>query len=153
LVGSTKVAINEPNTNVTLGILDTELRIRYLEIPATLKLRTGEIGTGSLGYFTYFGQIGANIGVPISARYDLVSTVPGTESIPDEKANKLINEVGVSLVLSAGAEYNLAQNTNLFLALWWNSGFTGTIKDVEGITSNDDKVTASYFGIRVGLMF
>jgi len=148
------------SSEVTLGSIVqnvAEYSIRYIEIPATLKLRTGEIGTGSLGYFTYFGQIGANLGVPIAARYDLTQNPPpsGFEPIENKKANKLIQEVGLGFVLSAGAEYNLAQNTNLLFALWFNSGFTGILKEVEGLdaTNNDDKVTASYLGIRVGLMF
>lgn len=156
ITGSTTVASDDVTTgNIVRNIAD--YTIRYLEIPATLKLRTGEIGTGSLGYFTYFGQIGANIGIPIASRYDWdIEPRPiDFVIVENEKANKLINEVGLGFVLSAGAEYNLAQNTNLLVALWWNSGFTGILKDVQGLpaANNDDKVTASYFGIRVGLMF
>ena len=153
LTGSTTAEDDATGTSIR-SVAD--YNVRYLEIPLTLKLRTGEIGTGSLGYFTYFGQIGVNLGAPISARYDLDENprpVP-YEEVSNEKANKQFNEVGAAFVLSAGAEYNLAQNTNLFLALWWNSGFTGALKEVQGFAdSNDDKVTASYFGIRVGLMF
>ena len=40
-------------------VVNSEVKLQYVELPITIKLKTNEIG-----YLTYFGQIGVNAGKP-----------------------------------------------------------------------------------------
>lgn len=154
-IGITNLPISTTILNSDNYTTTADYNIRYLEIPITIKLLTGEIGTGSAGYFKYFGQAGLNLAVPISARYDLISTDPALAMQENEKAIKLVQKVNLGLIIAAGAEYNVADQTSLYGAFWVNSGFTGVIKSVEGLDAgeNDDKVNLGYIGIKFGAMF
>src|SRR6185436_15972364 len=109
------------STNLTVV---TSPNLQYVELPLTLKLKTNEIG-----YMTYFLQVGVAPGVNIRSRADVTTTTqidgkqPTTvkETGIDIKDN--INNINLSMVISAGVEYNLSGNTNLLLALTFNNGF------------------------------
>lgn len=153
-IGITNLPASTIVTNASSFTTTADYNIRYLEIPITIKLLTGEIGTGSVGYFKYFGQAGVNLAVPLSARFDLTSTDPSMLIVEEnEKANKQIQKVNLGLIIAAGAEYNVADQTSLYAALWYNSGFTGILKSVQGLNDNDDRVTLGYIGLKFGAMF
>jgi len=152
-IGITNLPASTTVVDLTNFTTTADYNIRYLEIPLTLKLLTGEIGTGSAGYFKYFGQAGVNLAVPLSARYDRTSTDPLLILEENVKANKQIQKINLGLIISAGTEYNIADQTSLYAALWYNAGFTGVLKSVQGLNDSDDKVTLGYVGIKVGAMF
>ncbi len=148
--------INADENDATLGSYDAEFRIRYFEIPLTIKMKTNEVG-----YFTYFGQAGFTLGIPLNARYDLTGP-PLTEltepiNIDNEKAGDLINPFNSSLSFGGGLEFAFTETTSAYGAIIYNQGFSRLIKkksaSIPTYVEDDSKITGSYIGFRLGLMF
>lgn len=134
----------------TQGILEngygstvTDLRLNYIEIPLTLKLRTNEVG-----YMKYYGQVGIGLGANYRALSNEQFTyVPAngnaTQPISNEEVdyNDEINLFRAALIIGAGVEYNLSGNTSLIAGVTFNNGFTNIFsKDVHAADINGNAV-------------
>ncbi|MFI5170747.1 MAG: porin family protein [Chitinophagales bacterium] len=152
---STGILINYVNGGITgsdtaLGLESTlELRVQYIEVPLTIRLRTNEVN-----YMTYYGQFGLSPGVCIKARGDVSSN--GTlveEDInfrdKDNIADAQYQLVNVSLTLGAGLEYSLAENTAVMAGIFFQNGFSNVLDD----DIDDNNVFVKQFGIRLGVLF
>lgn len=100
-------------------------KLRYLEIPALLKMKTNEIG-----YFTYFGQIGLVGGVRLRSLYDGKSTATGTntEKPYDNEDATDIRLFRAALSIGGGLEWNLSGNTSLMGCIRYQNGFANILK-------------------------
>jgi hypothetical protein len=143
-------------------------KLQYIEVPLTLKLKTNEIG-----YLTYYGQFGLNLGFNISARQDIEYQFEGLEPSAEEDINigGQINPIRAALQIGGGVEYNISGNTHILAGLVWNNGLTNVFdqdfikQDEDGSptlsedgntkVSRGDKVSAvsNYFGLTVGVFF
>jgi hypothetical protein len=86
------------------NIVDMDVKLNYIDIPLTIKMRTNEIG-----YMRYFGQFGVTPGFNISSKADYESTVTTngtttTVTVEDDDIKSDIVTLNVSLVISLGAE-------------------------------------------------
>lgn len=135
-------------------------KLRYLEIPLTLKLRTDEIG-----YITYWGQFGLGLGFATKATADdnikffgeLVEDADemGSSWIDSGSAISTLakedeEEMGIdisgdilpiraSLIIGAGIDYSLSGNTSLMFGIAYNNGLTNVFNSkMKGIEINDD---------------
>ncbi len=134
--------------------LETNAKLRYIELPVTIKMMTNEIG-----YIRYFGQVGFGNAVNIRAKADIVVPVVAgtlTDGSPiitefteeeDEDIQDDINPYKASLIVAAGMEYNFSGNTSLLVAVTYNNGFTDILK------SDDVKAMANYLELTVGIFF
>ena len=133
----------------TLTVLATEqttLKLQYVELPLTIKLKTNEIG-----YMTYFGQIGFDTGFRVGAKRDteIASAVAGYSKTEDnEDAKDDAAELRVALVVGAGIEYNFSGNTSALVGLKYSNGFTNAL-------DNDDLGQAKlhYAELTLGVLF
>lgn len=153
-------------------------KLRYVEIPLTLKLRTQEIG-----YLTYWGQFGLGLGFITRARADdeikfFLEQNPslGNGYQASTKEDELdentsisgdIVPVRASLIVGAGADYSLSGTTALSFGIIFNNGFTNVLKGngiekddkdspvfEEGAPKNFDlKATSSQIQLSIGLIF
>lgn len=135
-------------------------KLKYVEIPLTLKLRTDEIG-----YLTYWGQFGLVLGFATKATADdnikffseLVEDVNSGVSLWEDASsvNNTIakedeEEMGVdisgellpiraSLIIGAGIDYSLSGNTSLMFGVAYKDGLTNVFKSkTTAIQVNDD---------------
>ncbi len=125
--------------NDSTVIDDIKIRMRYIEIPIALKLRTNDFGK-----FTPYGQVGIAPAFAISSRYDAKGL-----GIENEKAGDLTKPLNMFLTVGAGTEYAIATNTRLFAGLYYNHGFMN-------VNDNDlinDKIGTGNFHIRLGVYF
>lgn len=116
-------------SNTLYRLKSRSYKISYLNIPIALKMKTKEIG-----YFTYFGEFGANVGIRTRARVNDESELINGSAV---SLNKLDLDKGVGfmragLLIGGGAEYNLSGSTSLFGALHYNHYFTNTLKPASG---------------------
>lgn len=118
-----------------------EYRLHFLEIPATLKLRTNQ-----LGHFKYYGLLGMTPGVLMKARRDLDSPLGFSEE--NVKAGEDIRKINLALTFGAGLEYAIDDVTSIFAGLHFNNGFTNLIDD-----KDDNKISWSNIGIKAGILF
>lgn len=126
-------------------LLTRTYRYDYVNLPITLKLMTNEIG-----YFTYFGQFGADISILASSKAkderQLVtdtSTVAGvvSEIYGDAAETDFVGRynqsmfINVKLRIGAGFEWNFSGNTSLVASISYHNGFIDLMKD-----SDADKI-------------
>jgi opacity protein-like surface antigen len=98
-------------------------KVRYIQIPLSLKMKTAEIG-----YIKYFGQFGFTPGFQIRARkLGTITYDSGTEELEEQDASDNITDIRLGIDIGAGLEYNLTGNTNLVVSLIYNAGFTNVL--------------------------
>lgn len=141
--------------NITREITDSagkftasqNLKLQYIELPATFRLRTNEVG-----YITYYGLFGLTPGILVSGRYNQSadSDPNGDRTLDNAKLNgsQLFN---IGLTFGAGIEYSLSGATSLLAGLYYNNGFTNIVNDKDG--DKDDKISLKTLAIRLGFFF
>lgn len=148
-------------------VLNRNYRIRYVDIPLCIKLRTPEIGQ-----LTYFGLIGTNL----SIRSRVIANDVGTLVVSETDTNKTeivrdyeIKDIDVTnatsffrLGLNAGigAEYALAGSTALCVSMNFHQGFTNVLKEgnsglstVRTNLSILPSARSHFFQINIGILF
>jgi hypothetical protein len=133
-----------------VGLISRDLRLQYLQIPLTFKMKTDEIG-----YITYWGQFGLGLNMNLKALsddnidylyYQNKNTLAWEKSNRTNSAsdmNDIKNEVNIfssNLIFAAGIEYNISGNTSILAGLTFQNGFTDALKG-SGVAK--DKTTNS----------
>lgn len=117
-----------------------DFSLQYLQVPLSLKLKTPEQNK-----FTWWGQFGTYTGFLIGARTDVSY---GNVSEDKVKINKHTVPLNMGLLLGAGGEYRIAERTDLYFGLGFESGFTDVTRNKRW---NDDKVTLKRWALRIGI--
>ncbi len=117
-----------------------DIKLQYIQIPLSLKLKTEEKNK-----FTWWGQFGTYTGFLIGSRTDIRY---GNVSEDKVKANKYMVPLNMGLLLGAGGEYSIAEKTDLYFGLGFESGFTDITRNKRW---DDDKVTLKRWALRVGI--
>lgn len=133
---------------------EQELKLRYIELPLALKLRTKTSGT-----FNFYGQFGVSTAFNIRARTDATTTSTAngtttTTSVDDEDVISDIALFKMALVVGAGMEYSLSSGPTLFGGLTYNNAFTNALDgDAKKLLPNDkkSKLFADYLEITLGV--
>ncbi len=131
--------------------LESRLKLRYLEVPLTMKLKTNEVG-----YMTYFGLIGVGTAFNLRAKSDQETIDPTT----GEKTTKEDVDIGdntnlfkASLIVGGGIEFNITGDTHLMAGISYNGGFTNTFDGVKDDDGKDVKVLQNYLELNLGVYF
>ncbi|MBK7099203.1 MAG: PorT family protein [Sphingobacteriales bacterium] len=129
------------------GQQNYDLKLQYLNIPITVKLKTN-MNEG----FRWWGQFGGGLGALIRSRADYSYAKVGGGNVSETNVNVLnqTNKVNLSLVMGAGGEYRLADRTDLFFGLGFENGFTDITSNKQW---NDGKVALNRWAIRLGVFF
>ncbi|MCB0430613.1 MAG: PorT family protein [Flavobacteriales bacterium] len=131
--------------------------LQYVDLPVLLKMKTNEIG-----YMTYFGQFGFNLGLNIKSRaIDEGTTYASTQTVKKEDVDviKDINLMRVAMNLGIGVEYNFSGSTSLLLGVNYNNGFSNTFgKESKSLKQKDGsaletKAVSNYVALTVGVLF
>lgn len=127
-----------------------EHNLRYLEIPATLKLRTSE-----MGYITYYGKFGLGLGFNIHASADDRITLSDQSSlrITNEDISDEIRFLRAGLIIGAGFEYNLGGMTSLMGGITFHNGFSNILDKENPAVPNKPSAHNNYFELTLGVMF
>jgi len=115
---------------------ERKYKINYVTLPISLKMKTKEIG-----YFTYFGEFGANIGLKTKTRvndicdklewdtlgldFNIIDVDHAENS--DLDLAKGTQPIRVGLLVGGGAEYNISGSTSLFFALHYHYFVTNAL--------------------------
>lgn len=153
------------------GKLDRTYRLQYITIPLLLKMRTNEIG-----YMTYFGAIGMDVGFRTRAfandDFTWVGDV-GPEDQKDVNIKDNINFMRLALNITVGGEYNLSGNTNAYVGIGWHNTFTNIFRNTDAnrilepaadgnpeldangfaIPSQQKKAVTNYISLDLGIFF
>ncbi len=132
LINSIASKATYPAAATTPGERDL-IRLQYVEIPLTVKLKSEE---NDLGRF--YGQFGFSTGFKVSGKEKFTGTTKKTDIDGDDLFR-------LGLQLGGGAEWRLSDNLSLLTGLSFNNGFTRAIKD--------GKPKTSYVALNVGVFF
>jgi opacity protein-like surface antigen len=132
-------------TNNVYWLKNRSIKANYVNIPVALKMKTKEIG-----YFTYYGQFGANIGIRTGAKTNDVTQelTFGVDSLVNTNdfygSNTTINSgdvnlekldvtsaiqpVRLGLRIGGGAEYNFSGTTSMYFEVNYNHYFTNALR-------------------------
>lgn len=131
--------------------LERQYRIRYLEIPATLKLKTNDIGS-----LRYYGQVGLGLGIrTVSKARDEYEIGAGrTEVIEFREIDKHTRLFRTSLIVGAGVEYPIDNSTALIVGVNFNNGFTNILKGDNEVYSNiEHSARTNFVEVQLGIVF
>ena len=126
------------NTNILAYNL--KYKLQYIEVPLTLKLKTGKVGEQR-----YYGQFGLSNDFNIGARQDV--SLGGQTIAENTDIKKITNLYRAGLILGAGTEFNIDNHTSLTLGLTYNNGFTDISSD------KNRTVRSHYVGLNFGVFF
>ena len=129
-------------------------KINYLEIPMTIKLRSNEIG-----YLTYYGQLGmaAQFAVRSRADYSIDSLGVSQVMVENVKFNDIptlpltiekVRPFNLGLIVEAGIEYSISENTALVAGLFFTTGFLDMFKD-----NDKERIVSRNLGLRISVLF
>ncbi len=117
-----------------------ESKFQYVELPISIKLKTNEIG-----YMTYFGQLGFDVGFLTAAKVK-------PEGGDFEDAKDFAYPLRIALAVGGGVEYNFSGNTSALLGIKYSNAFTNVGKDkVED--EEQPKAKLHYLEVTVGALF
>jgi hypothetical protein len=129
--------------------VDRKLRVKYLQVPLMLKMRTGEIGK-----MRFFGQFGLGTGFRINAKgkdeyrfnsksYNETTNIDGEVSFIRE-----------SLLVGIGAEYRMNGGSLLSAGISLDNGFTDVLADKNNVDPTlKPKATTSFVELSLGILF
>lgn len=132
---STGLLINSIASKVDFPVGDDrdKIRLQYVEVPLTIKLKSVEDETGR-----FYGQFGFTAGFKVSGKEELAGATK-YQSIEGDDLFRLGLQIG------GGKEWKLNENLGLMTGLTFNNGFTRAIKD--------GKPKTSYLALNLGLFF
>ncbi len=138
--------------------------VNYAHLQTCIKMKTKEIG-----YITYFGQFGLNLGIKTKARANDDSEVfasPNWTNSAKEKIDVTKDAAFMKLGINIGfgLEFNISGSTSAFACLSYNHGFTNAVgKKSDFLKTTDDttgkwidieqKFTARNIALTVGILF
>ncbi len=157
--------------------IEAKYALKQIEVPLLLKLRTNEVG-----YLTYFGGFGFNLGFNYQSSADYEVTLSPNiydpagfngitnGSYSNDNVSQDINWLNIGLVIGAGVEYNISGNTSLSLGLTFNNGFINQLDakahelDASGtsvangsedpyLSSKSASANLNYVALNIGIYF
>lgn len=122
----------------------TYTKLQYINIPLALKLKTNEIG-----YMTYFGQFGFDLGINTSAKGDIKNSFGVNYPITGD-LGKDIYPFNLSLNIGAGIEYSLSKSTAFITSLSFHNGFLDISDSPRDFKT---KTILNQIELRLGILF
>jgi len=137
--------------NEDLGTLTRNYRLKYLEIPAMIKMKTNEIKG-----FRFFGQIGLGAGVRLSSKGKDLYEVPQepSQTIDFRLIDSQTRLFKASMIVGAGVEYPFDKSTALVAGFNFNNGFTNALKgDNSADSSLEHQGVPNFIELSIAIMF
>lgn len=142
-----KLKYPDIQSTVTGTMLRT-YKLKSIEIPLTLKMRTNPIGD-----FQYFGQIGFGTSFLLNAKGDDEFTY-GTDTYDDGGNLSNVAFLRESLIIGLGAEYTLDAGTTLGLGLQFNNGFTDILTGKNAVDASiKEKAYTNFIELNAFVLF
>jgi len=133
-----------------------DYKTKYLQIPISLKMKTGAVGSSGV---VYYGQFGIAPSFLISSKVKVTSS-PGyvegdfysnnnteNDGLGFNEFNDNVNFVRIPMILGAGVEYPLSGNTSLVLGIRFDNSFIDMLDDKKREAINN------YLGLNIGVFF
>jgi hypothetical protein len=134
-----------------IGELTRNYRLKYIEFPAMIKMKTNEING-----FRFFGQIGLAGGIRLNSKGKDVFNAPGqTSQTTDFKSiDSQTRLFRASMIVGAGVEYPFDNSLAFVGGINFNNGFTNALKgDNTAFPARGHKGVPNFIELSVAVMF
>lgn len=118
-----------------------DIKIKYVDIPLTLKLKTNQIG-----YISYYGNFGVNMGFRYQAKSNFTYIDFDNIEKSDVNTSSNVKFMNINLVIGGGIEYNLSGNTNFMIGVTYNNGFVNVLDDKTHVLDANGNATINNEG-------
>lgn len=133
---------------------EQDLKLKYVEIPVTLKLRTTTESA-----MNFYAQVGMSAGLNVRARTDLTtsSTANGVTTTVSSEDEDVLDDMAffrAGLIIGAGIEYKVGGTACAFGGLTYNNGITNALDgNAKKLLAGDkkSKLFADYLEITLGI--
>ena len=143
-----QLKVNPTDTLFTVGKMSREYKLRYLEIPITLKMRTRDFGK-----FSFYGQIGLGAGFNIRAKSADEFTYGTNTLTSDENIKDQTSFFRLGLLLGAGAEFSLGGTTRLTAGFGYNNSLFDVLTKKNSVSNDEEDAKPSFVELSVGILF
>ncbi|MDP2235847.1 MAG: porin family protein [Bacteroidales bacterium] len=146
-----KQTSNDGSGTEIIGDMNRFLRLKYIQIPVVMRMKTNEIKD-----ITYYGEVGLGLAIKTSANADNTFSRNGTivESTKKVNVSDEYRFSRESLILGVGAYYNLGGSTKLTGGLRFDNNFFNILKGKNTVdTSVDQKAIANFLELSIGVLF
>ncbi|MDO8899309.1 MAG: outer membrane beta-barrel protein, partial [Bacteroidales bacterium] len=146
-----KQTSNDGSGTEIIGDMNRFLRLKYIQIPVVMRMKTNEIKD-----VTYYGEVGLGLAIKTSANADNTFSRNGTivESTKKVNVSDEYRFSRESLILGVGAYYNLGGSTKLTGGLRFDNNFFNILKGKNTVdTSVDQKAIANFLELSIGVLF
>ncbi|MFB6257867.1 MAG: porin family protein [Flavobacteriales bacterium] len=126
------VPVRDTSKSSNAFINEGVYKLRYVKAPLTFKGMTNKIG-----HLRYFLEFGGSLAYNYYARLDMKNvqiTGSSFEKQEDYPIKGMVRNLRVTMVIRAGAEYNISGSTNLAFSATFDNGLTNTFNPKEAPT-------------------
>lgn len=133
-----------------IGLLNRSYRLKYVEIPLTLKMKTKNFDG-----ISYFGMVGFGAGFRLSAKAnDKFVPDAGTQINEENDISDDIKSVRASLIMGVGLEYAMGGDTKLLAGLNFNNGINDILSNQNSADPTiNHKAINNYFELYFAVLF
>lgn len=130
--------------------VDRKLRIKYIQVPLALKMRTDEKNK-----IRYYGQFGLGTGFRLNAKAkDEYVSESGALISETDNIDSEISFIRESLIVGLGMEYHIASGNIVSAGLTLDNGFTDILTGENKVDPTiKPKGTSSFVELSIGLLF
>ncbi len=121
--------------------IEAKFNTQHLEIPLSIRMHTREIG-----YFSYWLKAGLAPSIELKENVDFYKNGIEYEMAGDSH----MKDMGLSLILGIGTQYEISEETDLYFGLGYNNGLFNTFNNLKGY---DDAGFLNHFSLQVGVLF
>lgn len=146
-----KMQAADGGSGETTGVMNRHLRLKYIQIPVVLRMKTNEIKE-----FTYYAEVGLGLAFKTNANADETFSKNGSVIETNKKVDvsdqyRFSRE---SLILGVGTYYNLGGSTKLTGGLRFDNNFFDILKGKNTVDASvDQKAIANFIELSVGVLF
>ena len=152
LSNSGQIEFKDVKTIQDVAQLGTTLRkykLKYIEVPVTIKMKTNQFGA-----MKYYGQIGFGPAFNISAKAEDEFTYATGNLNEDVSISDEIGLLQASLIFGIGTEYYIDKSTAISGSLMFRNGFTNLLDGSNAVDSTiKEKATPFTVQLCIGVIF
>ena len=146
------ITVTEPDSMNYTGTMMRKTKLRYIDLPLTLKMKTNKFDA-----LQVFGQIGFSLGFNIKAKAeDSFSYQVDGEYMSEDNDRDISDDVTLlkgSLVLGGGIEYYIDNSTSIVAGVTYYNGISNIMKGNNTVTGDKQKASPHYIELTLGVIF
>jgi hypothetical protein len=145
--------VNSADTITNTGTMVSDMKLRYIDIPLTLKMKTNRFDK-----MQYYGQIGFSLAFNIKTKTEetfsyKVSGNNKTETSEHDRTDDM-QLLKASLVIGGGLEYYIDNSTSIIVGVTYYNGISNIMKGYNTVDGSVKQKAAPHFiELTLGVIF